>query len=153
MFLYLGFAEKFLATVCLGGENSATESVRTGCQATITLGRDAYRQLVTNGTADVAVFVRRLRMHWIYLRFTVMLFTNFLHSDIVCFRYMGNEIRFTLLALVTDRKLTYTRKIESLQKQYESMPSDDLLTEVTSLKNLIEYERAKDLAAKVRAPL
>ncbi|XP_055331670.1 ubiquitin carboxyl-terminal hydrolase isozyme L5-like [Paramacrobiotus metropolitanus] len=64
-------------------------------------------------------------------------------------RYMEGEIRFNLLALVSDRKLVLNRRINELQQNYESMPDDNLVVEMNHLKELLEEENAKDLKAKV----
>ncbi|OQV15890.1 Ubiquitin carboxyl-terminal hydrolase isozyme L5 [Hypsibius exemplaris] len=64
-------------------------------------------------------------------------------------RYAGKELRFTLLAVVSDRKLVYTRRIEELQKKNESMPSDEAIEEINQLKEQIEQEKLRDKANKI----
>uniref|UniRef100_A0A6M2DXE4 Ubiquitin carboxyl-terminal hydrolase n=1 Tax=Xenopsylla cheopis TaxID=163159 RepID=A0A6M2DXE4_XENCH len=60
-------------------------------------------------------------------------------------KYNAGEIHFNLMALVSDRKMIYDRKITLLQKQMEDsgMETDDVQSEITRLKMLIEEEDAK----------
>ena len=37
----------------------------------------------------------------------------------LCFRYNDGEIHFNLMAIVSDRKMTYEKKITLIQKQME----------------------------------
>ncbi|KAF7265322.1 hypothetical protein GWI33_021306 [Rhynchophorus ferrugineus] len=58
-------------------------------------------------------------------------------------RYSDGEIHFNLMAIVSDRKMIYERKIEELQKQIDNGASDTLQSEITNLKLLIEEEDNK----------
>lgn len=63
--------------------------------------------------------------------------------------YSGKEIRFTLLALITDRKMVCSRKLAELHSQYESMPTDDISQQIAQLNIQIQDELEKDRLSKV----
>ena len=60
-------------------------------------------------------------------------------------KYSEGEIHFNLMAIVSDRKMIYERKIEELQKQLEEsgMEVDSHHSEIARLKMLIEDEEKK----------
>ncbi|GAU91270.1 hypothetical protein RvY_03560 [Ramazzottius varieornatus] len=63
--------------------------------------------------------------------------------------YSGREIRFTLLALITDRKMVYSKQLAELQAQYQSMPTDDISQQIAQLNGLMQDEVEKERLSKV----
>lgn len=60
-------------------------------------------------------------------------------------KYSEGEIHFNLMAIVSDRRMIYERKIQDIQKQVEEngMETDAQQSEIARLKVLIEEEEAK----------
>ncbi|XP_046391220.1 ubiquitin carboxyl-terminal hydrolase isozyme L5 [Ischnura elegans] len=60
-------------------------------------------------------------------------------------KYSEGEIHFNLMAIVSDRKLNYEKRIQSIQKQMEEggMETDAQQAELSRLRMLIEEEEAK----------
>jgi ubiquitin carboxyl-terminal hydrolase L5 len=61
-------------------------------------------------------------------------------------KYNDGEIHFNLMAIVSDRKMTYEKKITLIQKQMEEsgMETDNQQTEISRLRLLIEEEELKN---------
>lgn len=66
-------------------------------------------------------------------------------------KYSQGEIHFNLMAIVSDRKMTYSRRIEEITKQIQAggMETDDLHSEVSKLQMLIQEEDNKIQRYKV----
>ncbi|XP_030766148.1 ubiquitin carboxyl-terminal hydrolase isozyme L5 [Sitophilus oryzae] len=65
-------------------------------------------------------------------------------------RYSEGEIHFNLMAIVSDRKMLYERRLEDIQKQIDNGAADDSLQdEVANLKLLIEEEESKRRLYKI----
>ncbi|XP_071443579.1 ubiquitin carboxyl-terminal hydrolase isozyme L5 [Hetaerina americana] len=60
-------------------------------------------------------------------------------------KYSEGEIHFNLMAIVSDRKLNYEKRIQTIQKQMEDggMETDAQQTELSRLRMLIDEEEAK----------
>lgn len=61
------------------------------------------------------------------------------------FRYNEGEIHFSLMAIVSDKKLSYENKIKHILKQVEEsgMDTDTQQSDIAHLKLLIEKEESK----------
>lgn len=61
------------------------------------------------------------------------------------FRYNEGEIHFNLMAIVSDKKMTYENKIQQILKQMEEsgMDTDAQQSEIAQLRLLIEKEESK----------
>ncbi|XP_059475415.1 ubiquitin carboxyl-terminal hydrolase isozyme L5 [Neocloeon triangulifer] len=60
-------------------------------------------------------------------------------------KYSAGEIHFNLMALISDRSMTYQKKVEEIQKQMEEsgMDTDDQQSEIARLKLLMDEEACK----------
>lgn len=65
-------------------------------------------------------------------------------------KYQDGEIHFNLMALVTDRKLTYQKQLEQLQSQLDQgMETDSVQLEINHLNDLIKEEELKSKRYKL----
>lgn len=71
--------------------------------------------------------------------FSYYLVLKILH--ILTFRYTDGEIHFNLMAIVSDKKMLYERRLEELTC---GMLTDEVQTEINRLRFLIECENEKN---------
>lgn len=66
-------------------------------------------------------------------------------------KYSANEIHFNLMAVVSDRKMSYEKRLSELQSQLDqgAMDTDDLQSEISRLSYLIQEEECKRQRYKI----